>query len=631
MAGTKTAFSVRGGDGAEAGGDPVGSGGRGPMAGGAPTLAGTGGVVPLGGAADGASGGGGGADVPVGPLVCAAEQKACGDVCVDIDDPLYGCDPTSCDMWSCPNATGGTVVCKAGACVLDSCDSGSKVCSNTCVAVDDPTYGCGASTCDASSCPNPGTGGSVKCASAGCVIDTCADGFKKCGDKCVSIGDPNYGCGATTCDATSCPAPGAGTLTCQGDVCAIGACGAGTKKCGSSCVPTDGNNGCADAARCMACAKNEACSGTPSTCKCVPTSKMVACAGKCGQVSDGCGGIYDCGGCTSPQTCGGGNTANVCGCTPTTKTTACANKNCGTVPNGCGGNHDCGTCTSPQTCGGGSTANVCGCAPTAKTAACANKNCGTVPNGCGGSHDCGTCSPPQTCGGTGTANVCGCRTVSKSAACGSNICGNASDGCNGTYSCGICGGGTPVCVSGSCKECATINDCLSGFFACTAGACVCTPKSNANVLKNPGVDGSLVGWTLGGDSQGKYSANDVNNCIDSGSFSFGSIGDNAVSDCAPFPSGSAKYYFSFRFKSLPVGASGGGDCRLHFYQEATCATELGFTDEVLTPVSMGTTWVTGSTNGAPPAGTKGVKVTCAGFAGHGYYDQFYAANTPGTY
>jgi hypothetical protein len=281
-----------------------------------------------------------------GATECSAEEKLCDGACVPIDDPRYGCDGILCSASSCPDAQGATLSCQAGVCVIDTCGDGTKQCNGTCVSVTDPAYGCGDATCDSSSCPNPGAGGSVMCQGGECVIDTCAATFKKCDNKCVSVTDPTYGCGDSTCDASTCPAPGANTLICDGGACVIGTCGADTKKCGSNCVPTDANNGCSDTARCTACAANEACGGASNTCQCVPVTMAAACAGKCGTVSNGCGGTHNCGGCTSPQTCNGGGVANVCGCTPLSKASACGAKNCGTASNGCGGNHNCGSCDS---------------------------------------------------------------------------------------------------------------------------------------------------------------------------------------------------------------------------------------------------------------------------------------------
>ncbi|HEY8923085.1 MAG TPA: hypothetical protein VIU64_01820 [Polyangia bacterium] len=242
--------------------------------------------------------------------------------------------------------------------VVVTCTAQEKLCGGACVALSDPKYGCGATTCDASTCPDPGTGGTVVCQAGACVIGTCPTGFKKCGTKCVSLTDPAYGCGAATCDATSCPAAGTGTLVCQAGACVVGTCGAGTKKCGDKCVTTDANNGCADTARCTACASNETCAGSPATCTCKPKTMAQACLNgqNCGTAPDGCGGNVSCG------TCSGSTPAcvnNKCACQPKTMAQACANgQNCNTASDGCGGTIPCGTC-------GGSTpdcvSNICTC------------------------------------------------------------------------------------------------------------------------------------------------------------------------------------------------------------------------------------------------------------------------------
>ena len=72
----------------------------------------------------------------------------------------------------------------------------------------------------------------------------------------------------------------------------------------------------------------------------------------CGNSSDGCGAIINCGNCAAPQTCDG--ISGVCGlhtiCAP--MTCAQLGSNCGTISNGCGGMMNCGACTTPQTCRG---------------------------------------------------------------------------------------------------------------------------------------------------------------------------------------------------------------------------------------------------------------------------------------
>lgn len=100
-------------------------------------------------------------------------------------------------------------------------------------------------------------------------------------------------------------------------------------------------------------------------------------------------------------------------CTPTaclTITQACHDHgfDCGTVSDNCGGTYDCGACTAPETCGGGGTPNVCGpglCVP--ETCGSLGFNCGTASDTCGGTLNCGACMAPATCGGAGVPNMCG--------------------------------------------------------------------------------------------------------------------------------------------------------------------------------------------------------------------------------
>ncbi|MDB4938145.1 MAG: Tryptophan synthase alpha chain [Labilithrix sp.] len=269
------------------------------------------------------------------------------------------------------------------------------------------------------------------------------------------------------------------------------------------------------------------------TCK-IPTCTKLTCAaypGKCGQLSDGCGGIAlaadgvtpDCGGCTFPQTCGGGGTPNVCGgqiCTP--NTCAGLNAECGTVPNGCGQLLTCPDCTV-GTCGGGGVANKCG-TPTCNALTCAGQGieCGQTGDGCGNVLDCPPCGPNTTCGGGGVANKCGapaCTPLTKCPA--GKTCGDYPDGCGGSVHCGECvpgetcggGGAVNVCGKASCvakncaqqgAQCGTISDQCGGVVTCPlCGAdqfcngqnlCVglaCTAKTciQLNVQCGPTADG----------------------------------------------------------------------------------------------------------------------------------------------
>ena len=142
----------------------------------------------------------------------------------------------------------------------------------------------------------------------------------------------------------------------------------------------------------------------------------------CGYAGDGCGGVLNCGTCTSPQFCGGGG-HNKCGGNnglARRRRQAAARARprraprsaytCGVAADGCGGVLNCGTCTNPQFCGGGGF-DQCGgnngllpdggipCTPT--TCAALGYTCGVAADGCGGVLNCGTCTDPQYCGGGG--------------------------------------------------------------------------------------------------------------------------------------------------------------------------------------------------------------------------------------
>jgi hypothetical protein len=183
---------------------------------------------------------------------------------------------------------------------------------------------------------------------------------------------------------------------------------------------------------------------------------------QCGPIGDGCGGTLQCGDCTAPETCGGGNVPGVCGmfvCTP--KTCAQLGADCGPVGDGCGMQIDCGTCTGGLTCGGGGTASVCGTGSSCTPKSCAAQavNCGPIGDGCGGTLQCGTCSGNETCGGGGVSSVCGAPPcIAKTCAQLGANCGPIGDGCGALLQCGTCSqpqqcGGMTASVCGIPTSC----------------------------------------------------------------------------------------------------------------------------------------------------------------------------------
>ena len=264
----------------------------------------------------------------------------------------------------------------------------------------------------------------------------------------------------------------------------------------SGCVEQDAqcgvvDDGCAGVFECGDCIAPETCGGggVVNQCGCTPTT-CAAQGAQCGTVDDGCGGTLDCGSCTAPATCGGGGVANECGCTPTTCVAQGAQ--CGHIGNGCGASIECGSCTAPATCGGGGFANQCGCTPT--TCVAQGAACGTIDDGCGGVVECGDCISPATCGGGGVANQCGCMPTT-CAAQGAQ-CGTVDDGCGSTLDCGsciapaTCGGGglanecgcTPTSCAAQGAECGVIEDGCGGTLEC--GGCTARGTCGGDDMAN---------------------------------------------------------------------------------------------------------------------------------------------------
>jgi hypothetical protein len=147
----------------------------------------------------------------------------------------------------------------------------------------------------------------------------------------------------------------------------------------------------ADAQRCAQsdCGNDPYCSVAQGSCPAISHAPLKSCAAtgaSCGSVSDGMGGVLDCGACPAGLTCGGGGADGVCGCTPLTCETAGAQ--CGTVSDGCGGTLDCGGCPTGLVCGGSGKPGQCAPACTPRRR-CGRFSCGTFDDGCGGTYCCG--------------------------------------------------------------------------------------------------------------------------------------------------------------------------------------------------------------------------------------------------
>ncbi|HEY5962184.1 MAG TPA: hypothetical protein VIV60_36760, partial [Polyangiaceae bacterium] len=200
----------------------------------------------------------------------------------------------------------------------------------------------------------------------------------------------------------------------------------GTQACPSRCADLNANCGtvtdskCGGVIECGACPNGEVC-GTagPNLCgksvgavaTCVPTT-CAALGADCGAVSDGCGGLLDCGAtCASGKICGA-LLPNHCDVGTSCQPRTCADLGvgCGQQGDGCGNQIDCGSCPSGQQCLSQG-ANVHCVASSCKPTTCAELGieCGPAGDGCGGKLDCGnTCVAPKICGGD-VPGKCGCK------------------------------------------------------------------------------------------------------------------------------------------------------------------------------------------------------------------------------
>ncbi len=285
--------------------------------------------------------------------------------------------------------------------------------------------------------------------------------------------------------------------------------------------------------------------GTDNVCACPDQTDQEFCdfyGAECGQLQelDACQQtrLVDCGGCTNPETCGGGAPGqdNICGCTPETNQVFCDrnSKDCGTFngTDNCGDPRtaECGTCTSPETCGGGASpvANVCACTPESNQTFCDRngKDCGSFAgtDNCGAARtaNCGTCTSPETCGGGASpvANVCACTPESNQDFCDRNgkDCGSFA----GTDNCG-------AARTANCGSCTSPETCGGGASP-EANVCACTPESNQDFCDRNGKD---CGSFAGTDNCGAARTTNCGSCTSPETCGGGASPEANVCACTP--------------------------------------------------------------------------------------------------
>ncbi|NRA33855.1 MAG: hypothetical protein HRU17_10970 [Polyangiaceae bacterium] len=422
------------------------------------------------------------------------EKVACGNVC----QPGFACGllvASECGQIEsdctqlfyddlCPGKCGDFNDGCGGKVVCDMCPDG---------------FGCGGygDTGVVNECGETPTGDDENCPAK---INSCAEVAKDCGiisNGCggtIDCDAESGGCGnAEICGTITpsvCDIPPACEPLSAAAACA-GTCGIVTNGCSSTIDCATQGFPCPDGESCGGGGSPGVCgAGDPSNC--TPFTAATLCPGKCGIFADGCGSTVDCssnannGPCTNDEWCGGGSVANECGkpaCVTTSPAEACAGDKCGQVSDGCDGLMDCGGCDPGDICGLTAT-NSCGtpqCQAIPVDAACAGK-CASVSDGCGASYTCNngnggvTCQEPAYCGGGGVANNCGqpsCTT--QTCAQQGYTCGIAPDNCGGFVDCWDETGNTARTCSQSNATCmGTPSTCVSsggGGGNCTGPLC----------------------------------------------------------------------------------------------------------------------------------------------------------------
>jgi hypothetical protein len=188
-----------------------------------------------GGGQSGDSGDAGDANIisPGDAAVCPG-QKLCNGSCVGVDDPAYGCTPTSCSACAIPNSTNG---CSNGACSVATCNSGYADCAGTGLACTnlDTTSNCGkcGAICGAAAplCTE-GDAGTLECT---LTCPTTPSTEANCSGSCVDLATNSLNCGVC---GKACASPADATATCSSKVCGF-TCNTGYQLCNGACIAPD--------------------------------------------------------------------------------------------------------------------------------------------------------------------------------------------------------------------------------------------------------------------------------------------------------------------------------------------------------------------------------------------------------
>ncbi len=363
------------------------------------------------------------------------------------------------------------------------CPPGQKNCAGACISIINPNFGCGGPSCDI--CPNQhatkvdciGLDGGIACKA------TCADGYRDCAgafngcETDISKSDNCGGCGIK-CSANYVCSKGAG-----GIYGCVSTCPAGQLQCvaGGDCIDTT-----TDTAHCGGCT-------TPCS---PPANADPTCAGStCGFRCKAL--FHDCGGVCVPD-----STVTACGvackdCTPSASLNVTPSCDLGACTYTClGGTADCDNDLPQGTSGDGCEVAL----------ATSTKHCGTCPNDCtlqgpsgstascvggacnfacnGGSHNCAAaCVPDNSTAqcGAGCVDCAANAPAQSSLSCNSGSCAYACAlgfaDCNGDIGLLGAGNGCETNTTNDNANCGGCNAPCTGSTYCCKSACIDVAQS----------------------------------------------------------------------------------------------------------------------------------------------------------
>ena len=223
--------------------------------------------------------------------VCAFGRKLCDGSCVAVNDPLFGCGETSCIPCSLPNST---ATCAGSGCVVASCDPGYADCDQDAADgcetdLSQPAH-CG--VCNAK-CPPTAPDCTPSAGSFACATGCGSGAPTLCGNQCVSLQTALDDCGACN---NACRTVANGQATCTGGECGF-TCQADFHACGAACASDMSPATC-----------GASCAPCPTGANAIASCNGAACGTECepgfancnGATSDGCEVNLD----ADPANCG---------------------------------------------------------------------------------------------------------------------------------------------------------------------------------------------------------------------------------------------------------------------------------------------------------------------------------------